>query len=322
MNITTRNAWGARSPATSSGKPATVYQTTWASRTGFVVHYSAANKNQSVRAIQDYHIGLNWSDIGYNFLVRAETGEIYEGRLGTWLAVGAHATNHNTANIGVCVIGTNSDITDKAKASVLWLYNEANRRAGKTLAKRYHSGLSGASTECPGSNLRSWVIAGMPAPTSKIYKLGERTLKKGDKGPDVGELQKSLNIVIKTNLLIDNDFGSLTETAVNTFKKTSNLPVNGIFDDPTFKALNNALTKPKVKIGRLNMSGLFFAKTKNDNTIYVGDGIFSRWITRSSSWHALMDTLRLKGYTDEELQVREFATLEETLTYIGKRIDI
>lgn len=156
MDIITRSEWGARSPR-SGGFPTT----SWANRTGFVVHYSAASRTQTVRAIQNYQMDSNgWRDIGYNFLVDYQ-GRIYEGCQGTWLAIGAHVAGHNTANIGVCAIGTDAEITPAHMRSIRWLYDEANRRAGKTLAKRYHSGMSGASTACPGNRLRSWVQNGM-----------------------------------------------------------------------------------------------------------------------------------------------------------------
>lgn len=157
MDITTRAEWGARRP-----DPGPFPSVGWSSRTGFVIHYSAASKTQTVRAIQNYQMDTRgWRDIGYNFLVDYR-GVIYEGCQGTWSAVGAHVAGHNTANIGVCAIGTNADITEEQKRSLRWLYDEANRRAGKTLSKRYHSGMSGASTSCPGDRLRAWVISGMP----------------------------------------------------------------------------------------------------------------------------------------------------------------
>lgn len=159
MDIVTRKEWGARTP-----DPRPFPTTSWSSRTGFVVHYSAADDDQTVRSIQNYQMDTNgWRDIGYNFLVD-KYGKVYEGAQGTWYAIGAHVANHNTANIGVCAIGKDSQITDNHKRAIRWLYDECNRRAEKTLAKRYHSGMAGASTSCPGDNLRAWVRNGMPLP--------------------------------------------------------------------------------------------------------------------------------------------------------------
>lgn len=159
LNIITRAEWGARKP-----DPSPFSQTSWANRHGFVVHYSAASKTQTVRAIQNYQMDTNgWRDIGYNFLVDY-MGNIFEGCQGTWLAIGAHVANHNTSNIGVCAIGKNTEITDAQMRSIRLLYDETTRRAGKSLLKRYHSGMDGAATECPGDRLRAWVQKGMQLP--------------------------------------------------------------------------------------------------------------------------------------------------------------
>ncbi|MEU2948423.1 peptidoglycan-binding domain-containing protein [Nocardiopsis alba] len=148
-----RSAWGARSPR---GRTTVA----WSRRTGFTVHYSAGPASQTPRRIQDFHMdGNGWADIGYNFLVD-RSGTVYEGR--GWTVAGAHAAPHNTSHIGVCFIGRDGDATPAAKASIRSLYDEACRRSGRTLARTWHGGLSGNSTECPGADLRAWVRAGMP----------------------------------------------------------------------------------------------------------------------------------------------------------------
>lgn len=156
--IITRPGWDARPPSSA------VDTVGWDKRSGFVVHYSSVSKDQTVRSIQNFHMDTNgWRDIGYNWLVTVD-GRVWEGRQHTWSAIGAHVENHNTENIGVCMIGTNADVTDAAKRSIRWLYDQACVLAGKTLAKRYHSQY--APTSCPGDNLRNWVIAGMPVTTT------------------------------------------------------------------------------------------------------------------------------------------------------------
>jgi hypothetical protein len=130
----------------------------WGQRTEVIVHYSEGPTTQSVRSIQDFHLnGRGWSDIGYNFLVDT-TGRIYEGR--GWLVVGAHAPDHNTSGIGVCMIGRDGDATPAAKRAIRAVYDEACRRTGRTLAKRGHRDVY--ATSCPGNELHAWVRAGMP----------------------------------------------------------------------------------------------------------------------------------------------------------------
>ncbi len=157
MNITSRDAWGARSP---KNIPQTVDPS---QRRYLVIHHSGGPVGQSVRAIQDWCMdGRGFNDIDYNLLVRASTGEIYMGR--GWNVVGSHAVDFNTNGIGVCVIGNNAPLSDQAKRALAWIRDEANRRCGRMLHVRGHGQLTG-TTDCPGSVLRTFITAGMPAPT-------------------------------------------------------------------------------------------------------------------------------------------------------------
>ncbi|TDC77639.1 N-acetylmuramoyl-L-alanine amidase [Actinomadura sp. 7K507] len=152
MDIISRAEWGARAPRSRSSVG-------WSQRTEFIVHYSEGPTDQSVRSIQDFHMdGNGWSDVGYNFLVDI-SGRVYEGR--GWLVVGAHAPDHNTSGIGVCMIGRNGDSTAAAKRSIRWLYDEAARRTGRNLTRLGHRDVY--ATSCPGDELYAWVRAGMPA---------------------------------------------------------------------------------------------------------------------------------------------------------------
>ncbi|GAB3224087.1 hypothetical protein GCM10027447_12330 [Glycomyces halotolerans] len=160
MQIISRSGWGAR-------RPNSDIRTTWSRRTGFVVHHSGASAGQSVREIQNYHMDSNgWRDIGYNFLVDSD-GKIYEGR--GWTGIGAHVAGHNTATIGVCVIGDYRSTmpTQEARDAVARLYREANRRKGSTLSVFGHRDLG--STACPGGTLYGWVrseLAGYKPPAA------------------------------------------------------------------------------------------------------------------------------------------------------------
>lgn len=237
MDIISRKEWGARSPKE------TPVTTTWAKRTGFAVHYSGANKAQTIRSIQDYCMDTRgFNDIDYNFLVTVD-GRIWEGR--GWMVVGSHIANANTPNLGVCMVGTNADVTDAAKRSIRWLYDEANRRAGKTLAKRYHSML--ASTSCPGDNLRKWVDAGMPvgspAPTTPTTDWSDAlmaklaTIKEGSKGNLVRRMQALVESFGIDLGKVDGDFGPNTDRAVRAFQRKFSLAVDGICGPKTWAAL-------------------------------------------------------------------------------------
>jgi hypothetical protein len=150
MRIISRSQWGARPPREDR-------DTTWSKRRGFTVHHSSGPKTQSIQVIQDFHMDdRKWWDIGYNFLVRHD-GTVYEGR--GWRGVGAHAGGHNTANIGVCVIGNyhSAEPSAAAKGALAYLYAEANRIKGATLEVNTHRQLN--STACPGDKLHAWAIS-------------------------------------------------------------------------------------------------------------------------------------------------------------------
>jgi hypothetical protein len=156
VDIISRAEWGARAPRSRS-------TVSWSQRREFIVHYSEGPTSQTVRQIQNFHMdGRGWSDVGYNFLVDV-SGRIYEGR--GWLVVGAHAPDHNTSGIGVCMIGRDGDATPAAKRAIRWLYDEAARRAGRSLKKLGHRDVY--ATSCPGNELYAWVRAGMPADTEE-----------------------------------------------------------------------------------------------------------------------------------------------------------
>jgi peptidoglycan hydrolase-like protein with peptidoglycan-binding domain len=227
--IISRSDWGARAPRS-------VTRTTWSARTGFTTHYSAGPRSQTVKDIQNFHLdGRGWSDVAYNFLVK--DGLIYEGR--GWLVIGAHAAPHNTTHIGVCVIGSDGDATAADKAAVRALYDEANRRAGRTLSRTWHGGLSGQSTECPGADLRAWVRAGMPADSS-----AEPLLARGAVGPAVRAWQNDLLAVgIPLPLYgADGDFGGETETGTKTFQSWRGIDDDGVVGPQTREEMTAAKT--------------------------------------------------------------------------------
>ena len=229
VDIISRSDWGARAPRS-------VSRTTWSARTGFTTHYSAGPRSQTVKQIQNFHMdGRGWSDVAYNFLVK--DGLVYEGR--GWLVVGAHAAPHNTSHIGVCVIGSDGDATDADKAAVRALYDEANRRSGRTLSKTWHGGLSGQSTECPGADLRAWVRAGMP---SSGGGGSEPLLSRDSTGAAVRAWQNDLLAVgvPLPQFGADGHFGGETESATEEFQRWRGIDADGIVGPQTREEMTAA----------------------------------------------------------------------------------
>lgn len=149
----------------------------WASRTEYMIHYEGGTPTTdtgaaAMRHIHQIHLDNGWSGIGYNFVI-FQDGSIWEGR--GWDKVGAHCKNHNAAGWGVQVhVGGSQQPSAAALASAAWLYGEACRRARKPLQKLGHR--DGFATDCPGTQLYSWVKSGMPAPppaTPPIPPVGD-----------------------------------------------------------------------------------------------------------------------------------------------------
>ncbi|MFC0506526.1 peptidoglycan-binding domain-containing protein [Micromonospora costi] len=87
---------------------------------------------------------------------------------------------------------------------------------------------------------RAWGIA-----TATASKLGDRTLRKGNKGSDVRELQSLANR-LGGRLSVDGVFGARTEAWVRAFQTSKRLAVDGIVGPKTTAAIR-AATKPTPK---------------------------------------------------------------------------
>lgn len=87
-------------------------------------------------------------------------------------------------------------------------------------------------------------------PAATTYKLGDRTLKKGDKGDDVAALQSSL-LLLDYHLGnygvnkdgVDGSFGAKTDTAVRSFQSNHGLEIDGKYGKKSHAAMLEALAK-------------------------------------------------------------------------------
>lgn len=68
-------------------------------------------------------------------------------------------------------------------------------------------------------------------------------LKRGSKGTQVKYLQQDLNYVMKTNLAVDGDFGSKTDTALRAFQKKYGLAVDGIYGSKSYAKMKALLKR-------------------------------------------------------------------------------
>lgn len=226
MIITSRAAWGA-APA----RPGVLHARAVV-RTEFMLHHSGAGPDQSVAEIQRYCMNPKpngksaYLDIDYNFLVRGTTGEIYEGR--GWYAIGSHCVGHNTAAWGICVIGT-EQLTDAAKASIIWLYGQAVTKAGHPLRVLGHRD-AGIATACPGTTLEAWLKTGAVSTRTLTVRLLELTTP-FMRGEDVRLIQ------LKTGAVADGIYGPATAATVRAWQREHGLTPDGIVGPKTRAAL-------------------------------------------------------------------------------------
>jgi hypothetical protein len=165
-----RQTWGANQRLTDKIHIGTPTITTV---THLVVHHSAGSNTSSnwaatVAAIFDFHVNTNgWADVGYNWLI-APDGTLFVGRGGGENVVGAHMCGYNNNTMGVCLLGTFTNVQptqaalDKLAALLTWKAVESKIDPTGSGAIRSHAGTmnnisghrDGCSpnyTECPGN---------------------------------------------------------------------------------------------------------------------------------------------------------------------------
>lgn len=137
-----------------------------------IVHHSAGTNISNdwgaiVLAIWNLHVYTNgWADVGYNWLISPD-GTMFEGRGGGDNLLGAHFCGKNTGTMGVCLIGTFTNVnppdTMMAKLSEIFSWKACQRSVDPN-AQTLHSstgfnlfGISGhrdgCATECPGQKV-------------------------------------------------------------------------------------------------------------------------------------------------------------------------
>lgn len=183
MQILPRSAWGAVPPK-SPGRP-------WApgGPTDLVVHWvgGAGSINASnhadcparIRAIQQYEMSKEYSDIAYN-LVCCPHGQVYEGR-GLAIQGAANGPSTNATKPSVCLLLNEQDhLTPAMQASVLELHQTVT--PGQIIGHREVN-----TTTCPGPEVFAWIESLRHQPPPPPPPTGDDMpyLMRGDKTPEV-----------------------------------------------------------------------------------------------------------------------------------------
>ncbi|MDX2361377.1 MAG: CARDB domain-containing protein [Crocinitomicaceae bacterium] len=290
-NYTDRNGWGC--PQGAWGTTATI-------PTHLVIHHEAAggatpntssNWANRVWSIWNYHVNtLNWSDIGYNWLIDPN-GVIYEGRYSSSFGdpQGAHWVC-NPGSMAICMLGNYSSatITAQAKESLEKLlawkacqfsidpqgdsYNSAQMAVLDNICGHLNGPC--ANTSCPGSQLygqipsiRSGVISEINACSGNpedIFitntSISQTTLIAGDNFT-VYATQNYSGSQLDANLpSFDLDYYLSTDCNLDNSDVLLGGDVSGLGSDDPFNDENESLTIP---LG--TSSGIYYILFAADN---------------------------------------------------------
>ena len=125
------------------------------------VHCSAtkANQNFTAKDIDEWHKRRGFNRIGYHFVIK-RNGVVEKGRQEH--EVGAHVKDHNSHNLGICLIG-GIDKDGKAEANFTEDQYHALAILLSDLLKKYpkaevlgHRDWPGVKKECPCFNVKKW----------------------------------------------------------------------------------------------------------------------------------------------------------------------
>jgi len=78
---------------------------------------------------------------------------------------------------------------------------------------------------------------------------GQPDVKLGDTGEAVSQAQRGLRRTPNTTLVVDGDFGPLTEAATKEFQQSAGLPPTGVVDEATWLLLPNGFPMPTLSEG-------------------------------------------------------------------------
>lgn len=202
-----------------------------------VCHFiaQAAHESAGFKTLEEYASGSAYEgrkDLGNT---QPGDGKLFKGR-GIFQLTGRANYKDMSGKLGIDLI-SNPNLAKTGEVSVLtaceyWNSRNLSKYADQddvlTITKKINGGTNGLDD-------RKLYLERAKKTISKSL-FGEISIKKGDKGDSVKELQ---NLLVKKGYSIvpDGDFGKLTELAVVSFQKQNALPETGIADSKTLEKL-------------------------------------------------------------------------------------
>lgn len=164
---------------------------------------------------------------------------IKAGRYSSTPKVGSLIFFSGTRHSGANHIGLVIEVTDTTVKTI----------EGNTSSKEFDDN-GGAVAEKTYSRTYSRILGyGHPNYEGSGSNGDSSVLKQGSKGEAVKELQKNLNTIMKSGLVVDGSFGPKTVSAVESFQKKYGLTVDGVFGPKSAAKMKEVLNaKQSVKI--------------------------------------------------------------------------
>ncbi|CAB4176035.1 Peptidoglycan binding-like [uncultured Caudovirales phage] len=219
----------------------------------------------AVRSIEHYEMNVSsegYISLAYNVMA-CPHGILIEGR-GLGVQGAANGGGRNSTAASVCVLAGKGDVITSG-------HYEAIQEARKYFPGRLLPHRAVNNTQCPGDEITAWVEAHAdpvgaileplvpsqtPSPSpggnlvavyGALHRLGStiksgRTLKLGDSGTDVADLQFFLLAACAQKISVDGKFGSATRNAVINFQKFFHLTPDGIFGPASRRAASHILS--------------------------------------------------------------------------------
>ena len=203
---------------------------------------AGSKTSAKVSEVRRWHVeDRGWSDIGYHFLIDRD-GTVAKGRAVE--RVGSHVRGRNRRSIGIALFGgfggaetdTFADHYTPEQATALRKLLAALRAQHRSIGT-----VSGhnqyAAKACPCFNVPTWYQGVEQTGGSGAAPRYGRTLRRGMRGADVGDLIRKLAALGYYDGARDDIFGPVLDAAVRRYQGDESLAVDGIVGPVTWEAV-------------------------------------------------------------------------------------
>ncbi len=242
MSILSRADWGARPldhRATTMRRPAT----------RLIIHHSDGSSDPFVaglKGVERQHMDVKgWSGPAYNTAAGTRVGEMAELR--GWNIQTIATLGANDGSWTICAIGDfeDHDSPPPLLENIAVLGAEAIRRGHLVRDFAISGHKDHGATACPGKHLyphlsflreRILELNGTPLPPPVPFDQRPE-LRRGDRGTQVGVLQRALRELGAATIVGPEVFGPATERAVRNWQRFFRLAETGVADRETWRSL-------------------------------------------------------------------------------------